>query len=69
MFGLGLSEWMIIGVGALLVLKPEDLPRFARQMGTYYQKCQRMVQELNRDIRAIELPPNDATPSSTIPSQ
>lgn len=56
MFDFGLSELMIVGVVALLVVGPERLPRLARQVGEWMGKLQRYVADVKSDInRQVEL--------------
>lgn len=56
MFDIGLTELMIIGVVALVVVGPERLPRLARQIGEWMGKLQRYVADVKSDInRQVEL--------------
>ncbi len=56
MFDVGLSEMMVIGVVALLVIGPEKLPRVARTIGALMGRAQRYVSDVKADIsREIEL--------------
>ena len=56
MFDFGLSELMIVGVVALVVVGPERLPRLARQVGEWMGKLQRYVADVKSDInRQVEL--------------
>jgi len=59
MFDVGLSELVVIGVIALLVFGPEDLPRVARTVGHLLGKLQRYVadvkSEINREMENADL--------------
>ncbi len=56
MFGVDLSEFMVIGVVALIVIGPEKLPRVARTAGLLLGRLQRHVSEVKADIsREIQL--------------
>lgn len=56
MFDFGLSEMMVIGAVALVVLGPERLPTVARTAGEWLGKAQRLVQQVKGDIeREAEL--------------
>jgi len=56
MFDFGLSELMIVGVVALVVVGPERLPRLARQVGEWMGKLQRYVADVKSDLnRQVEL--------------
>ena len=56
MFDIGISEVMVIGVVALVVIGPERLPRVARTMGHLTGRMQRYVNEVKTDInREMEM--------------
>ena len=56
MFDIGLSELMVIGVVALVVIGPERLPKVARTMGHLFGRLQRYVTQVKSDIsREMEL--------------
>jgi len=59
MFDVGFSELVVIGVIALLVFGPEDLPRVARTVGHLLGKLQRYVadvkSEINREMENADL--------------
>ena len=56
MFDLGLSELMVIGVVALVVIGPERLPKVARTAGLLLGRLQRYVSDVKSDInREIQL--------------
>ena len=48
MFGMGASEMMLIGIVALIVIGPKDLPRLFHQMGQFTGKARRMAREFSR---------------------
>ncbi len=59
MFDVGISEILVIGVVALVVIGPERLPRVARTVGTLIGRAQRYVAdvkaEVNREMELEEL--------------
>lgn len=59
MFDFGLSEMVLTGVVALIVLGPERLPKVARSVGRWIGKVRHfagsMKDELNRQMDAAEL--------------
>jgi sec-independent protein translocase protein TatB len=56
MFDIGLSELMVIGVVALVVIGPERLPKVARTLGLLFGRLQRYVTQVKSDIsREMEL--------------
>lgn len=59
MFDVGLSELMLIGVVALVVLGPERLPRAARMAGALLRRMRTSLsalqQDLEREVHAEEL--------------
>lgn len=59
MFDIGLSELVVIGVVALVVLGPERLPKVARTAGHLFGRLQRYVAtvkaDLNREMELSEL--------------
>ncbi|MDZ4255901.1 MAG: Sec-independent protein translocase protein TatB [Sulfuritalea sp.] len=50
MFDIGLTELMIIGVVALVVIGPERLPKVARTAGHLLGRLQRYVSDVKADI-------------------
>ena len=48
MFGLGASEMVVIGIVALIVIGPKDLPGLFRTMGQYTGKARMMAREFSR---------------------
>lgn len=56
MFDIGLSELMVIGVVALVVIGPERLPKVARTLGVLFGRLQRYVTQVKSDIsREMEM--------------
>jgi len=59
MFGLDFSEILIIGVVALIVVGPKELPQLMRSIGRWIGKARRMASEfqvqMNEAIREAEL--------------
>jgi len=59
MFDVGMSELLVFGVIALLVLGPEKLPEAARFAGKWYAKLMHFVksaqQDIDRELRLSEL--------------
>ncbi len=48
MFGLGMSEMVVVGVVALIVIGPKDLPGLFRTMGQLTGKARMMAREFSR---------------------
>jgi sec-independent protein translocase protein TatB len=57
MFGLGVSEMMLVGIVALIVIGPKDLPGLFRTMGQFTAKARTMAREFSR---AMESAADDA---------
>lgn len=59
MFDIGLTEMMMIGVVALIVIGPERLPGVARTAGKYFGRLKRFMTSVKADVeqelRADEL--------------
>jgi len=56
MFDISLSELMVIGVVALIVIGPARLPKVARTIGHLMGRAQRYVNDVKADItREVEL--------------
>jgi sec-independent protein translocase protein TatB len=52
MFGLGMSEMVLIGIVALIVIGPKDLPGLFRTMGEFTGKARVMAREFSRAMEA-----------------
>lgn len=52
MFGLGMSEMVVIGVVALIVIGPKDLPGLFRTMGQFTGKARMMAREFTRAMES-----------------
>lgn len=50
MFDIGFSELLLIGIVALVIVGPEDLPRVARTLGHLLGKLRRYVADVKSDI-------------------
>ena len=48
MFGIDWPELMVIGLVALIVIGPEDLPEMFRQLGRFTAKLRQMSREFSR---------------------
>lgn len=52
MFGLGWSELMVVGIVALIVVGPKDLPGLFRAVGQYTGKAKAMAREFSSAMNA-----------------
>lgn len=52
MFGLGWSEMILIGIVALIVIGPKDLPNMFRELGRMTGKARQMASEFQRAMEA-----------------
>lgn len=52
MFDLGMSELLVIGVVALIVIGPKDLPELFRSLGRFTAKMRGMAREFSRAMEA-----------------
>lgn len=50
MLNIGMTELLVFGIIALLVLGPEKLPEAARFAGKWYSKAKRMISNVQNDI-------------------
>ncbi len=48
MLGVGFTELVVIGLVALVVVGPEELPRLMRQAGRWYGQARRTADDLRR---------------------
>lgn len=51
MFGLSLGEVILLGIIALIVIGPEDLPKMARTIGRFINELKRTTGDLTSDLR------------------
>ena len=51
MFGIDFSEFLVIGVVALIVLGPERLPKVARTAGHLFGRLQRYASEVKEQVK------------------
>lgn len=52
MFGLGLSEILFLGVLALIVIGPKQLPELARNLGRFLNELKRATDGLTDDLKS-----------------
>lgn len=52
MFGLGWSELVLIGIVALIVVGPKDLPNLFRTLGQFTGKARQMAREFSRAMES-----------------
>ncbi|WOE30525.1 MULTISPECIES: Sec-independent protein translocase protein TatB [unclassified Acinetobacter] len=59
MLNIGMTELLVFGIIALLILGPDKLPEAARFMGKWYSKIKRTInnvhQDIDRELRLSEL--------------
>jgi Tat protein translocase TatB subunit len=60
---IGPMELMVVAVVAFLVLGPDKLPGFARQMGRYATELRRMVSDVKDEFR-MELRDENESPAA-----
>jgi len=60
-------HWLIVGVVALLVISPSQLPGFARRAGQLIRDAQRVRQHLSVELRNVvsDFDLSDTTPPGT----
>jgi len=54
MFGLGLWEIVVIAVAALVLVRPQDLPKILRRIGRGYGHLLRLREQVMRTARDLE---------------
>jgi sec-independent protein translocase protein TatB len=54
MFGISFSELFVILVVVLIVVKPEDLPKFFRGLGRIYGQLKRFSLEFMRHLNTLD---------------
>ena len=52
MFGLGWGELIVVGIVALIVVGPKDLPMMFRQLGKFTAQARQMAQQFSRAMDA-----------------
>jgi len=55
MFGLGIGEFVLVLVVALLVLGPKQLPKLARQLGRATREFKRAAREFQNTLSEVDL--------------
>lgn len=67
MFGMSLTEILVIAIVALVVLGPEKLPKVARTVGYLFGKARRQIDEIKSEIERETASVKDAVklPSSS----
>ncbi len=57
MFGIGMSEMLIIGVIALLLIGPDQIPETARTLGKFLNELRRSTDDLKSQLTSeIKIP-------------
>lgn len=51
MFGLGMSEIILLGIIALVVIGPKELPQLARTIGRFLNELKRSTNGLTEELR------------------
>lgn len=51
MFGLGMSELILLGILALILIGPQQLPEVARTLGRFLNELKRSAEGLTEDIK------------------
>jgi sec-independent protein translocase protein TatB len=59
MFGLGFSEIIVLGVLALILLGPEQLPDLARKLGRFINELKRTTDGLKDEFKNSGLDPKN----------
>ena len=54
MFGIGIFEFVVIGLIIIIFVKPEDLPRLIRQLANIYQKVKYAYRQIIRDLNIFD---------------
>ena len=53
MFGIGPGEAFLIGCVAIVLIRPEELPKLIRQMGVFYGEIQRWLDVIKDEINTL----------------
>ena len=81
MFGIGLSEIILIFLVIIVFIRPDDLPKFLRSAGRFYGKAKKLYNELTQvkdkmlkeidEATSLEEPPKSAakTPVESTPEE
>lgn len=59
MFGLGFSEIIVLGVLALILLGPEQLPDLARKLGKFINELKRTTDGIKEEFKSSGLHPSN----------
>lgn len=51
MFGLGMSELLVLGILALILIGPDQLPEIARTIGKFLNELKRSTEGLTDDLK------------------
>lgn len=54
MFGLSLAELLVIGVVAIIFIKPQDLPEIAHFLGKMFFRAKKYFNELKSQFKEVE---------------
>ena len=54
MFGLSLAELLVIGVVAIIFIKPQDLPEIAHFLGKVFFRAKKYFNELKSQFKEVE---------------
>ena len=54
MFGIGFFEFMAIALVALILIRPDDLPRVVRKIGKLYRQAADQLKAVKRVINDLE---------------
>lgn len=68
MFGIGITELLLILIVALIVLGPEKLPDLAKALGRAYSEFKRAGEELKKNIAEVESPGKKSREAEVPPS-
>jgi Tat protein translocase TatB subunit len=68
MFGIGITELLLILIVALIVLGPEKLPDLAKALGRAYSEFKRAGEELKKNIAEVEAPEKKSKEAVVPPS-
>ncbi|NUN04496.1 MAG: twin-arginine translocase TatA/TatE family subunit [Bdellovibrio sp.] len=74
MFGLGMSEIIFLGLLALIVIGPKELPELARTIGRFMNELKRSTNVLTDELKQqarfdINEMPKKNSPPTTVPAE